>query len=203
MNLRPPQPIQRCPKHPQHQRAASSDQGDVPERSRLRLSSPIGLPSPRNQPSMTTRRPRRLFKPTLLPPKSKKASSPSASRAAIATKPTSNSLHRSRVWSVGEAPPTPTICGSLNRARWAARSATNSPYHCAERITGTTIAPETKSAGGRDGLLIPSRRRGCFGFPRGKSNEGHQKNLPNEAVDADKTKDGPTYRSARYSDNHS
>jgi hypothetical protein len=29
-----------------------------------------------------------------------------------------------------------------------------------------------------------------------------KKTLPNEAVDADKTKDGQTYRSVRYSDNH-
>jgi hypothetical protein len=46
----------------------------------------------------------------LLPPKSKKASSSSASRVGIATKPTSSSSHRSRAWFAAEAPPTPTIC---------------------------------------------------------------------------------------------
>jgi hypothetical protein len=42
----------------------------------------------------------------------------------------------------------------------------------AESITATSIASETKSPGGRDGLLIPSRRRGCSGFRRAASNEG-------------------------------
>src|SRR5467141_1108141 len=47
----------------------------------------------------------------------------------------------------------------------------SSRYPCAEAITATTIASETKSLGGRDGLSIPSRRRGCSGFRPGVSNE--------------------------------
>ena len=73
-----------------------------------------------------------------------------------------------------EAPLTPTICGSLSRARWGARSATNSRYLCAEPITGTTIASATRSPGGRDGPSIPSPRRGCSGFRPGVSNKDHQ-----------------------------
>jgi hypothetical protein len=53
---------------------------------------------------MTIRRLRHIFKPTLLPSKSRKASSRSASRVGIAIKRTSSSFHRSRVWFAGEAP---------------------------------------------------------------------------------------------------
>ena len=165
----PPKPIQRRPKRRKRPRAQSSDQGDVPERRKLRSSNPIGLRPPRRQPLMKTRRLRRLLKPKLLPPKSTKANSPLARCAAIATKLTSSSLHPSRVWSAGEVPRTPTICGSLSPGRWGARSATSSRYLCAEPTTATTIAPETKSRGGRGGLLIPLRRRGCFGFRPGAS----------------------------------
>jgi hypothetical protein len=57
-------------------------------------------------------------------------------------------------WS-GEAPLTPTICGSHSPAQWGARSVTNTPYRCAERITGTIIASATKSPRGADRLSIP------------------------------------------------
>jgi hypothetical protein len=117
---------------------------------------------------MTIRRLRHILKPPLLSPKSKKANSQSASRAGIVTKPISSLSHCSRVWFAGEAPLTPTIYGSLSPARWGAKSATNSLYLCAERITGTTIGSETKSPGGRDGLLIPSPCRGCSGSQRGE-----------------------------------
>ena len=46
---------------------------------------------------------------------------------------------------------------------------------CAEPITGTTIALATSRPGGANRLLIPSGRRGRFGFRRGGSNEGRQK----------------------------
>jgi hypothetical protein len=39
------------------------------------------------------------------------------------------------------------------------------------RITAITTVPETKSHGGRDGLSIRSRRRGCYGFQHGASHE--------------------------------
>ncbi len=48
------------------------------------------------RPSTTMRRLRRILEPTLLPQKSRKASSRSASLAGIATKAISNSLHRPR-----------------------------------------------------------------------------------------------------------
>ena len=79
----------------------------------------------RSSPIIPCRR-RRVIKPTILPPKSRKANSSSASRVGIATKPTSSLWHRSRAWFAAEAPPTPTICGSRSRARWDARSATSS-----------------------------------------------------------------------------
>ena len=44
MNLRPPQPIQRRPNRPQHQRTPSSDQGDAPERSKPRPSNLLAPP---------------------------------------------------------------------------------------------------------------------------------------------------------------
>ena len=170
MNLVPSQPIQVGPSRPLCQRTPPhrGDQGDAPERSNPRPSNPPRLRSPR--PLMITRRLRHLFKSTQLPQKSKKVNSPSASPAAIAIKATSNSWHRSPVWFAEEAPLTPTICGSLNPARWGARSATSSRYLYAELITVTSIASETKSPGGGDGLSIPSRRHGCSGFRRGVSN---------------------------------
>ena len=58
------------------------------------------------------------------------------------------------------------------------KSATSSRYRCAGLITVTSIASETKSPGGGDGLLIPSRRHGCSGFRRGTSNESQQNSLP-------------------------
>jgi hypothetical protein len=127
--------------------------------------------------SLTTRQ-RRIIKPTLLPPKSTKANSRSASRAGIATKSTLSSLHHSRVWFAGEAPLTPTICGSLSPARWDARSATSSRYPCAERITGTTSALATRRPGGLVRRSIPWRSRGSSGFRRGESNEGDSNLLP-------------------------
>jgi hypothetical protein len=149
----------------------SCGRGGAPERSKPRPSNLLRLRSRQSQSSMTVRRFRHIFKPTLLPLKSRKASSRSASRVGITTKPTSSSLHHSPVWFAGEVPPTPTIFDSPSRARWGARSATNSRYLCAEPITATSIASETKSPGGGDGLLIPSPRRGCSGFQPGVSNE--------------------------------
>jgi hypothetical protein len=125
---------------------------------------------------------RRLRHTTKLPGRSTKVYLRLASPVAFATNPTLGSLLHSPVWSVEEAPPTPTICGSPNPAQWGARSATSSPYPCAESITETSIASETKSPGGRDGPLIPSRRRGCSGFRRAVSNENGIPNgiaLPN------------------------
>ena len=124
---------------------------------------------------MTIRRLRHIFEPTLPPPKSIKACSRSLNHVGIATKSISSSLHRSRVWSAAEAPLTPTICASLSRGQWDSRSAMNSRYLCAEPITVTSIASETKSHGGRDGLLILSPRRGCSGSRRGVSNESNPK----------------------------
>ena len=173
MKLRSPQPIQHLPNRPQHQRTPTRrcGKGGAQGRSKPQPSNLQRLRSLRSQPSMAVRRLLRIFEPMLLPPKSRKASSRSASRVGIATNCTSNSLHRSRVWFAGEARLTPIICGSPSPARWDARSATSSPYLCAEPITVTSIASETKSPGGRDGLLIPSRRRGCSGFRRAASNE--------------------------------
>jgi hypothetical protein len=59
-----------------------------------------------------------VSKPTQLPPKLTRASSPSASRDGCAIKPISDSWHRSRVWSAAEAPPTPTTSDLPNRGRW-------------------------------------------------------------------------------------
>jgi hypothetical protein len=100
---------------------------------------------------MTARRLRHIFEPTLLRQRSTKVCSRLARRVDSATKPTSSSLHRSRVWFVAEAPLTPTIFGSPSRAQWGARSAMSSRSLCAEPITGTTIASETKSPGGEAG----------------------------------------------------
>jgi hypothetical protein len=138
---------------------------------------------------MTIRRLRHLFKPTLLPPKSRKANSRSASRVGIAIKRTSSSYHRSRVWFAGEAPLTPTICGSLSPARWGARSATSSRYLCAERITGTIIVSATRPPGGADNPLIPWGRHDSSGFRRGVLNDGDRNLLPSlRAVPAKRSK---------------
>src|SRR5229473_5056868 len=173
MNLRPPQPILHRPSRPQHQLTPSSHcgKGGAPERSKPRPSHLPRLRSHRSQPSTTVRRLRHIIKPTLLPPKSKKVSSRSASRVGIATKAISSSLRHSRVWFAGEAPPTPTICGSPSPAQWGARSATNSRYHSVEPITGTTIALATSRPGGASRLSIPSGRHGSSGFRHGASNE--------------------------------
>src|SRR5216684_3361902 len=173
MNLRPPQPILHRPNRPQHQLTPSSHcgKGGAPERSKPRPSHLPRLRSHRSQPSTTVRRLRHIIKPTLLPPKSKKVSSRSASRVGIATKAISSSLHHSRVWFAGEAPPTPTICGSPSPAQWDSRSATSSPYHSVEPITGTTIALATSRFGGASRLSIPSGRHGSSGFRHGASNE--------------------------------
>src|SRR5258705_7948734 len=111
--------------------------------------------------------------PTLPPPKSRKASSRSASRVGIAIKAISSSLHRSRVWFAGEAPLTPTIFGSLSPAQWGARSATSSRSRSARPITGTITASGTRPPGGVDRPSIPSGLRGSSGFQRAESNEGH------------------------------
>lgn len=120
---------------------------------------------------MTPRQLRYVIKLTLLPPKYKKASLRSASRADIAIRHISNLLHHSRAWSAAEAPPTPTICASPSRARWDARSATSSRCLCAEPITGTIIALETSKVGGVAGRSTPSGRHDGSGFPRGVLNE--------------------------------
>jgi hypothetical protein len=67
---------------------------------------------------------------------------------------------------------------SLSPERSDARSATNSPYLCAERITGTTTALATRRPGGLVRRSIPWRSRGSFGFRRGESNEGDSNLLP-------------------------
>jgi hypothetical protein len=60
----------------------------------------------------------------------------------------------------------------------------SSRCRCAEAITATTTASETKSPGGNDGPLIPSPRRGCSGFRPGASNEFQIRIFyPNDAVD--------------------
>jgi hypothetical protein len=109
------------------------------ERSNTQPSSLPRLLFRRSPPSTTARRLRHIFKPTLIPQKSRKASSRSASRVDSATKPTSSLLHRSRVWFAAEAPLTPTIFGSPSRARWNARSATSSRYRCAELTTQSQV----------------------------------------------------------------
>src|ERR1700675_1817586 len=97
MNLRPLQPIQRRPKCPQHRRPPSSDQGHVPKRLERQPSNLLRLRLPRSQPSMTTCPLGHLFNPPLLPQKLTKVSSPLASRAATATKPTSSLWPHTRV----------------------------------------------------------------------------------------------------------
>jgi hypothetical protein len=133
---------------------------------------------------------RHILGPTPLLLKSKRVNSRSVSRAGIAIKRISNLLHLSPAWSVAEALLTPTICGLPNRARWDARSATNLQCPCAERIIGTTIISETKLAGGRVGLLIPSRHRGCSGFRRVGLNEGDRSFLSSLPEASQKRKDG-------------
>src|SRR4029450_13676154 len=56
----------------------------------------------------------------------------------------------------------------------------SSRYHSVGSITVTSIASETRSHGGRDALLMPSRRRGCSGFRRDGLNEakGFGKEVP-------------------------
>ena len=172
MKLRLLQPIQHRPSRHQGQLRPSSlcGRGGAPERSKPQPSNL--LRSRRSQPSMKACRLRHSFKLTLVPQKSKKANSRSASRVGIAIKATSSSSHRSRVWSAAEAPRTPTIFGSPSLARWDARSATSSRYPCAERITGTTTALATRRPGGLGRRSIPWRSRGSFGSRRGESNEG-------------------------------
>ena len=128
MNLHPPHPIQyRLNQRQQRKPSSRGDQGGAPERSKPRLSNLMRFQSRRSQPSTTVRRLRHIIKPTLLPPKSKKVSSRSASRVGIAIKRTSSSWQHNRAWFAREARPTPTICGSPSPARWDARSATSSP----------------------------------------------------------------------------
>ena len=115
---------------------------------------------------------RQIFKPTLLPPKSRRASSRSASRVGIAIKAISSSLHHSRAWFAAEAPLTPTIFGSLSPAQWDAKLATSSRYHYVGPITGIITASATRPPGGVDRPSIPSGLRGSSGFQRVVSNEG-------------------------------
>jgi len=115
---------------------------------------------------------RHIFKPTLPPPKSRKASSRSASRVGIAIKAISSSLHLSRVWFAGEGPLTPIILGSPNFAQWGARSAMSSRSRSAGPITGIITASATRPPGGVDRPSIPSGLRGSSGFQRVVSNEG-------------------------------
>ena len=183
MNLwPPPQPIQHRSKRPEHQQASSRDQeGDAPEGLKPSLSNPPRLRSPLSLPSTTTSRLRHLFNPTLAPPpKSRSASSPSASRAGIATRHTSSLWRRSPVWFAAEAPPTPTICGSPSPAPWDARSATSSRYRSAGPITGTTIELATRPLGGPPCRLIPSKFRVGSGFRHGRSNK-RDKNISKQS----------------------
>jgi hypothetical protein len=70
-----------------------------PERSKPRPSNLLRLRSRRSQPSMMVSRLRHVFKSTPLPPKSRKASSRSASRAGIAIPPAEHaSLHWTHNW---------------------------------------------------------------------------------------------------------
>ena len=118
-----------------------------------------------------SRRPQHTFKATPFRARSTRAYLRSARCVGSATKPTSNSWHRSPVWFAEEVPLTPIICGSPNPARWGSRSATSSRCRCAEFITVTSIAMETNSPGGNGGRSIPSRLPGCFGSRRGASGE--------------------------------
>jgi hypothetical protein len=162
------------PSRPRHPRTAlrRRGQGDVPERSNRRPSHPPRLRSRRVQTSMSTLRRRQgTFSPPLLQPKSIKASSRSARCVGIAIRGISSSLRLIRVWCAGEVPPTPTISDLPSPARWDERSATNSQYLCAERITETITAPVTSKPGGVDRPSIPWGLRGGSGFQPGASNE--------------------------------
>src|SRR5450432_940745 len=86
--------------------------------------------------------------------KFRKASLRSASRAAIATRCTSSSSHRSLVYSADEALPTPITLDSLNPARSDARSATNSRFRSVGPITETITASATRPPGGTGRLSI-------------------------------------------------
>jgi hypothetical protein len=176
MNLHPPHPIQyRLNQRSQRKPSSRGDQGGAPERSKPRPSNLMRFQSRRSQPSITVRRLRHIFKPTLKQPKSRKASLRSASRVGIAIKHTSSSWHRSRVWFTGEGLLTRTIYGSPSPAQWDARSAMNSPFHCAGPITGTIIVLATSRRGGAIWLSIPSGRHGSSGSRRDASNRSHQK----------------------------
>ena len=139
-------------------------QGDAPEKSKPRPSNPAHPRSSQSRSMTNSSRLQHTFKTTPLRPRSTKANSPSARCVGSATRPTSNSLRRSRVWSAGEAPQTPTIYGSPSPARWGARSATSLPYLCAELITGTTIASATSTPGGANRPSIRSKRHGSSGY---------------------------------------
>jgi hypothetical protein len=139
-------------------------------KSRPRTSNPAHPRPSQSRPTTNSRRLQHTFT-TTRPGRSTKVYLRLASPVAFAARPTSGSSPHSPVWSVEEAPPTPTICGSPSPARWDSRSAMSSPYLCAESITATAIAPETKLPGGRDGLLTPSRHRGCSRFRRAVSND--------------------------------
>jgi hypothetical protein len=109
-----PQPTEAStgPTKPRRQKGRSSRAKAVTEPSVLpRPSQSRPMTSSRRQHTLTTTRPGRSTKVYLR----------SASPVGFATRPTSSSWHRSPVWSVEEAPPTLTICGSLNRGRWDSR----------------------------------------------------------------------------------
>jgi hypothetical protein len=159
----------------QGQLRPSSLCGGVPERSKPRPSRLLHLRFLRTQPRMTIGQRRHIFEPTLLPQKSIKVCSRSARRVGIATKAISSSSQRSRVWFAGEALPTRTIYGSPSPAQWDARSAMNSPFHCAAPITGTIIALATSRPGGTIWLSMPSGRHDSSGSRRDASNRSHQK----------------------------
>ena len=163
-----------------HQRTPPSGRGDAPERSKPRPSNRRASWPPRSRSMDQSRCRLQRTRPKRRRSRQDRQKRAHDQRGASrsATRPISNSWHRSRVWSAGEAPLMPTICGSPSPARWGARSATSSPSRCVERITATTIASEMSRLWWEQAAIDPIATRGCSGSRPGASNDRRKGNTP-------------------------
>jgi hypothetical protein len=110
-NLRPLYQIRHRANRPQHQRTPASRR-DRGGQSAAEESAALAV---RPKPTIDDNRPASThLQADATPPKSRKASSRSASRVGIAIKAISNSLHRNHVWFAAEASLTRIIFGSLS-----------------------------------------------------------------------------------------
>jgi hypothetical protein len=121
-NLGPPQSIQILPNCPWHQRTPPNGQGGRPRK----VKAPIDAAEPSLIPSVSVVADNPVLPSTqpqadAAPAKIQKSELTISEPRRHRDKPTSNSWHRSLAWSAGEAPLTPTTCGSPGSARWDAR----------------------------------------------------------------------------------